>query len=340
MNVSGLTQFDPSKFFQTPTTASAPQRLDTKVSAVSASTDLSGQLTVTTAEGDKVTLTANLEAQFRAVNYQGQVQTDNGTVDVKAKSVEASFKREFGVTVEGDLNDQELSDLAKLFRRVTNIFRKFFNGQDDEAQAKTAKLAEKFGNLSSLSGLDLSVDVQRSVTVVAAQLSSQTAGQPTAVPDQTAQPTTTSTQTGSPSDAPAATAASAEPSKSTPDATTADKPATADPAPADDSKLRLVAPAQDDAQTKSLAQQVLDALQDSKVDAQKVRKYLPDFFKKLREDLGHELQDKQAQNDQKSDTQPATTPDPTTAPAPAGVTAAVFAYQSFSQTSIRLSIHS
>lgn len=336
MNVSGLTQFDPSKFFQTPATASAPQRLDTKVSAVSTSADLTGRLTVTTAEGDKITLTADLEAQFRAVNYQGQVQTDNGTVDVKAKSVEASLKQQFGVTVEGDLNDQELHDLAKLFRKVTNIFRKFFNGQDDEAQAKTARLAEKFGNLSSLSGLDLSVDVQRSVTVVAAQVSSQTTGQPTAVPDQTAQPAASTAQTGTPSEAPAVSSETSSPAT---DPTPA-KSASADSTSAGDSTLRLAAPAQDDVQTKSLAQQVLDALQDSKVDLQKTRKYLPDFFKKLREDLDNQLQSKQAQNDSKPDTQPATAPDPTTPPAPAGVTAAVFAYQSFSQTSIRLSIHS
>ena len=82
------------------------------------------------------------------------------------------------MTVEGDLNEQEVKDLAKLFRNVANIFKKYLSGQDDEALAKTAKLAERFGNLSSLSSLDLSVDVERSVTVLAAQVASEVAGHP------------------------------------------------------------------------------------------------------------------------------------------------------------------
>ncbi len=44
---------------------------------------------------------------------------------------------------------------------------------EETPQAKTAKLVERFGNLSSLSGLNLSVDVERSVTVFAAQVASE-----------------------------------------------------------------------------------------------------------------------------------------------------------------------
>ncbi|HXV67562.1 MAG TPA: hypothetical protein VD738_01460 [Nitrospira sp.] len=51
----------------------------------------------------------------------------------------------------GDLNEQELRDLDKLFRTVASIFRKFFRRQDVEAVAKTAWLVDRFGSLSSLS---------------------------------------------------------------------------------------------------------------------------------------------------------------------------------------------
>jgi hypothetical protein len=36
----------------------------------------------------------------------------------------------------------------------------------------------------------------------------------------------------------------------------------------------------------------LDVLRESKLESHKARKYLPDFFEKLREDLGKELQGK------------------------------------------------
>src|ERR1051325_4315060 len=45
------------------------------------------------------------------------------------------------------------------------------------------------------------------------------------------------------------------------------------------------APAQDASQSKSLVQEVLDAVDASKVESQKDHKYLPDFFQNRREDL-------------------------------------------------------
>jgi len=333
MAVSALTSFDPSKFFQAPAAnAGGAQRLDTKVSAISASTDLTGQLSVTTAEGDKITLTADFEARYRAVNYQAKAETEQGTVEVNATSVEASLKKQYGVTVEGDLNEEELHDLEKLFRKVSNIFRKYFRGQDDEALAKTAKLADKFGGLSSLSSLDLSINVERSVTVVAAQVAFAVTGQP-ALPENQA-PTSTATTSpataGTPGVAPSTDAAAA-------DATT-----------------RLVAPAPDASQPKSLVQQVLDALDETKVESEKVRKYLPDFLKKLRENLGRELHGERPHRGHEPEQPVAATPDPTAAsdqassqtpnPAPtqtpASFSVAVLAYQSFSRSSITLSIHS
>lgn len=44
-----------------------------------------------------------------------------------------------------------------------------------------------------------------------------------------------------------------------------------------------------DAQLVSLIQQVLDALKEAKVESDKLRTYLPDFFEKLRKDLVKEL---------------------------------------------------
>lgn len=335
MPVSALTPFDPSKFFQAPAAdPSSPQRLDTKVSAVAAAADLSGRLSVTTAEGDKITLTADFEARYRAVNYQAQ--TENGTAQVSAASIEASLKKQYGVTVEGDLNEQELNDLEKLFRKVSHIFRKYFRGQDDEALAKTARLADKFGGLSSLSSLDLSVNVERSVTVVTAQVASAVTGPPALPTNQPAQ-IPTSTQTSrtpstpvTPGAAPSTAAAIPQSSTGT---TAPTQPSTDAGDPASGATTRLVAPAPDTSQPKSLAQQVLDAFDEAKVESQKIRKYLPDFLKKLREDLENELREIREQA-----SEPAT--DKQTAPSASTVSSVVFAYQSVRQTSFSLSIRS
>ena len=97
----------------------------------------------------------------------------------------------------------------------------------------------------------------------------------------------------------------------------------------------LSAPAQETQKPTSLVQHVLDALRESKVESHKVQKYLPDFFEKLREDLGKELRGGRTHKSEDHN-QPANQ-----VPASATTSASVaFAYQSVSLTSISLSIRS
>jgi len=329
MPVQALSQIDPKQFFlPSSTDAARSQRLNTQVSGVAVSNDLSGRLSVTTAEGDTITLTADLEYDFRAENYSSHGTSDGSTVDLKAKYAESTLKKEFGVTVEGNLNEQELNDLEKLFRKVSNIFRSFFNGNDEAGLAKTAKLAERLEQLPSLSGLDLSVDVQRSVTILAAQIASAVTGQPVVPTEQKSQkPTTLST--GTPGGAPATEAAI--PPSST--GTTAPTPASSVTGPVEG--LHLSVPAQNVAPPLSLAQQVLDALKETSAESRSVRKYLPDFLERLREDLAKELRGEREQKSTPDDESTNQTQTPATASS-----SVIVAYQSIQHTAIALSIRS
>jgi hypothetical protein len=86
MSVPGLTQVDPQQFFNPPSMNGREiQRLDTQVSGVAVSHDFSGRLSVTTAEGDTITLSADLESDFRAVNDKSYVKGDGKTMNVEAK---------------------------------------------------------------------------------------------------------------------------------------------------------------------------------------------------------------------------------------------------------------
>ncbi len=329
MPVQALGQIDPRQFFRPSSSDGAgPQRLNTQVSGVAVSNDLSGRLSVTTAEGDTITLTADLEYDFRAVNYSSRVTGDGSTVDLEARYAESTLKKEFGVTIEGDLNEQELKDLEKLFRKVSNIFRTFFHGNDEAGLAKTAKLADRFERLPSLSGLDLNVDVQRSVTVLAAQFASAVTDRPV-VPTGQETPISATSSTDTPGGA-SATDAVIPPSST---GATAPTPASSVAVPGEG--IRLIAPAQNVSPSLSLAQQVLDALSETRTESGTVRKYLPEFLEKLRETLVKELR---AEREHKS-----TPDDESTNRLQAPVTTStsvVFAYQSIQQTSVALSIHS
>jgi len=330
MPVQALTQVDPTQFFNLPSTnGTGTQRLDTQVSGVAISNDFSGRLSVTTAEGDTITLSANLESDFRAVNYKSHVEGAGTTVDVGATYAEYSLKQEFGVTIEGDLNEQEVKDLAKLFRKVANIFKKYLSGQDDEALAKTAKLAERFGRLSSLSALDLSVDVERSVTVLASHIVSEVAGFSAVPIDRLPLIPPTTSHTAPPDGAPSVAAAIPQPSTATTISTPLVAPSLV---PNPTNGAHLSAPASETQKPRSLVQQILEALEEAGLESRKLQKYLPDFLKNLREDLEKELKSEQEPHSDQPANQ-VQTPGSTSA-------SVVFAYQTVSQTSIALSIRS
>ena len=203
----------------------------------------------------------------------------------------------------GDLNEKELSDLEMLFQKVSNIFRGFFQGQDEDARAHTIKLAEGFKVLDSLSGLDLTVEAIRSIAVVAA--SSVTPG-----------------------GAPAAAMAIPQP----PNGTTA-------PTPSSDltNSTHLKVPVKD-AHLSSLIQQILDVLKEAEAESDKLRKHLPDFFEKLREDLVKELQD---DREPKTDDQPHPLHQVSNeVDSPTGSSGLLVAYRTVTETSIFLSIQS
>ena len=330
MSVHAPTQVDLPQFFRLPSTnGTGNQRLDTKVSGVAVSNDFSGRLSVTTAEGDTITLSADLESDFRAVNYKARAEGDGKTVGVDATYAEYSLKHEFGVTIEGDLKEEEVKDLTKLFRNVANIFKQYVSGQDDEALAKTAKVAKRFGNLSSLSGLDLSVDVERSVTVLAAHIVSEVAGFSAVPIDRLSEIPASMSHTATPGGAPSAAAVIPQPST----ATTISTPLSATSSvPNPTNGAHLSAPASETQKPRSLVQQILEALEEAGLESRKLQKYLPDFLKNLREDLEKEL---------KSEQEPHSDQPANQVQMPGSTSASVvFAYQAVSQTSIALSVRS
>lgn len=303
MPVQALTSIDPQQFFNLrPRSDGEIHRLDTRVSGLAVSNDFSGRLAVTTAEGDRITLTADLATDFRSGSYESHVETDRIAGTVGATYRHATLQREFGITVEGELDKQELHDLDRLFQKVSSIFRGFFQGQDEVARADTAKLAELFRGLDRLSSLDLRVEAVRSVTVAASSVT--------------------------PGGAPATVAAIPQPSTGT----TASTPSSDSP---DDTHLTVPVK---DAQLAALIQQVLGALKEAKVESEKIRQHLPDFLEKLREDLLKEFQDLRDQKSDDRDLSVAQASDEVSAStSSAGL---LIAYRAVTETSISVSIQS
>ncbi len=251
MPIQALTTVDPHQLLNLHSpSAIGSHRLETGVSSVTVSNEFSGRLSVRTAEGDTITLGADLDTSLHVGRFYAHGSSGQQEVGIGAEHARYSLQQEFGIAVDGDLNEQELNDLHKLVQKISSIFHGFVEGQDEQALAQTAALAERFGQLTTLSGLDLSVEVLRSVTVVAA--SAYTPGE-------------------------APVTAAAIPLLS--NGTTAPTPSF------DSSEDGGLSVLKKDTQLASLIQQVFDALKEAETELQKFQKYLPDFFEQLHEDL-------------------------------------------------------
>jgi hypothetical protein len=279
MQTQGFSQFDPNRFFPLPATDShAGRTVNAQVAAIQVSTDFSGMFSVVTAEGDKVTFSVDSEEDFRYMNYGYKARSDDQRLEVKGESSEYSLSQTLGLTVEGDLNEQEVADLTKLFRKMKNIIRNFFRGEDEQAVEKMAKLADQFGNFSTLAGLDLSMDVTRSVTALAAQLATQQMAEPVVLPSAPAEGTT-----GSPTPQQATTGDESPTVATIPPASTGAELPTEPVPKGAAAPLYVTVPAQEQDQSAkplSLIEQFLKAVEESRIDDAKLHKYLPRLLRK------------------------------------------------------------
>ncbi len=130
-------------------------------SRTSASREQSTNLSITTAQGDTITLSLNALTETARNTYDRFGRTANEQIQIHEESLSVEDKRAFSIQVEGDLNQRELKDLQKVIKQVDRIVGDLLKGDLDHAVQRASKL----GNLKSIASLDANIAVRQSVTV-------------------------------------------------------------------------------------------------------------------------------------------------------------------------------
>jgi len=120
-----------------------------QLTTVAASHKQHADITMVTAEGDRVTLSSNSQHSVDYTTYDGLVRANGGATRLQWKELSLSSGSELSVTVEGDLSAEELKDIEKALKSVEKIARDFLAGDVDRAMA-TALNPENWESLSSL----------------------------------------------------------------------------------------------------------------------------------------------------------------------------------------------
>lgn len=107
----------------------------------------SSWLSLTTAEGDRVTL-SDLSMSYQQTQGVGWVTPASSGMKVSSSAMTAET---MGLSVQGDLNAQELADINRLVSELTSIASTFFSGDYEEAMTQAMDFGDLgLGSVSSL----------------------------------------------------------------------------------------------------------------------------------------------------------------------------------------------
>ena len=117
---------------------------------LSAQVEAKATLTVTTREGDRVTLSANrvARAELTSIAYDRTGRPAGPNLSVRLASTQLHVAQAFDATIDGDLNEQERKDLDALLTNIDGVASAFFSGHLDEAVARALEVKD----LGSLQG--------------------------------------------------------------------------------------------------------------------------------------------------------------------------------------------
>ena len=116
-----------------------------RTTAANLSIEKNIDISIMTAEGDRVTLSAKSEASgdFSTYSSTGFLSS------LENSSLSLSISREISLLVEGDLSAEEMEDIEDLLHKIDSIAKKLFKGDIDKAISKALNIGD-FDTIESL----------------------------------------------------------------------------------------------------------------------------------------------------------------------------------------------
>jgi hypothetical protein len=130
---------------------------------LNARTETHTDLSVITAGGDRVTLSAESLLRVSATEFNSRSVNERYRLDLHATASEIGLKNSIAVSVEGQLDQQEETDLQRLVAKLETVVKQFLGGELEGALSKALKI-EELGTLASFQ-----LTVQRTEQVVITQ---------------------------------------------------------------------------------------------------------------------------------------------------------------------------
>jgi hypothetical protein len=141
---------------------------------LSVSEEQQADFDIVTAEGDTVTLSSDYRAAATLTTYEHLAFSDSGYRHTEAQMLDFQMEQDIAVTVEGDLNPQELSDIKALLSDLGAMFKKFLASGGQEPPG----VDEDFSKLSSLKSVQAQFEYSATVGYLSAHVDEMAIGGP------------------------------------------------------------------------------------------------------------------------------------------------------------------
>src|SRR5262249_48299770 len=147
--IASMSQPSSAITFQRPTDGGSAVAQRTSISQ-SQTTDI----TIITAEGDKVTLSSSVAAQIDYATYNAQGRVGGNLAGFQ-------IQRDSSLTIEGDLSPAELKDIRKAIKTIQKATHDLASGDAGKTAQRTARL----GGLDTIAELDAEISMSQTVSV-------------------------------------------------------------------------------------------------------------------------------------------------------------------------------
>lgn len=142
------------------------------------SEDKSADISILTAEGDKVTLSSDCHSEATLLTYEHLACGNSGYEAEKGELVDYNEERNVSLSVEGTLNNQEMTEIQALLSDLGEMLKRFLTGEGDGGVDENSA---GLSHYSSLSAFEADFEVSTSMqylSLEADQLAVKAAGSP------------------------------------------------------------------------------------------------------------------------------------------------------------------
>jgi hypothetical protein len=132
-----------------------------RLTQVQAETHTSADITLVTAEGDKVTLSTDTLLQAAYPRYDARGRLRGHRTEEHTETLQLSSTDDISLHIEGDLNDAECADIQQALDTFEQFATDFFNGEVDEPPNQVFDLDD----LNTLHSIDTTLEFSQSLSV-------------------------------------------------------------------------------------------------------------------------------------------------------------------------------